>query len=172
MPHYNTIFNQLFNFIPRHRFDKMVEKLQMDKYSKGFSAWRQFLTVLYAQISGKDSLREIESGLLTNQDKLYHLGLTAVPRSTLSDAMTRRNPLIFEELFYEILSRTQELAPGHRFRFNNPLYSIDSTTIDLCLNVYDWGKIPEKKRSNQTALPAFASRKSAGICGHDRGESS
>ena len=74
MPHYNTIFNQPFNFIPRHRFDKMVESLKMNKYSKGFTAWRQFLTVLYAQISGKDSLREIESGLLTHKNKLYHLG--------------------------------------------------------------------------------------------------
>ncbi len=74
MPHYNTIFNQPFNFIPRHRFDKMVESLKMNKYSKEFTAWRQFLTVLYAQISGKDSLREIESGLLTHKNKLYHLG--------------------------------------------------------------------------------------------------
>ena len=90
-------------------------------------------------------MREIESGLLTHKDKLYHLGLTPVPRSTLSDAMNRRNPLILEELFYEILSRAQSMAPKHSFRFENPLYSIDSTTIDLCLNVYDWAKFRKKK---------------------------
>jgi len=145
MPHYNTIFQQLFNFIPRHRFDKMVNELKMDNYSKGFTAWRQFLTVLYAQISGKDSLREIESGLMTHKSKLYHIGLTPVPRSTLADAMGRRNPLIFEELFYEILARAQSFSPKHKFRFNNPLYSIDSTTIDLCLSVYDWAKFRKKK---------------------------
>ena len=145
MPHNNIIFQQLFNFIPRHRFDKMVDELKMDYYSKGFSAWRQFLTALYTQISGKDSLREIESGLMTHQNKLYHLGLTPVPRSTLSDAMARRNPLIFEEMFYEILSRAQAYSPKHKFHFNNPLYTFDSTTIDLCLNVFNWAKFRKRK---------------------------
>ena len=79
MPHQNTIFNQLFNFIPRYRFDRVVGDLQMDRYSKGFSCWKQFLTLLYAQIRSKDSLRDIESGLTTHQNKLYHLGMAPVP---------------------------------------------------------------------------------------------
>ena len=145
MPHYNTIFNQLFNFVPGHRFDKMVSELNMDKYNKGFTARKQLITLLYAQISGKDSLRDIESGLMTHQNKLYHLGLNPVAKSTLADAMSRRNPVIFEELFYDLLGRLQAYAPKHKFRFNNPLYSIDSTTIDLCLNVYDWAKFRKKK---------------------------
>ncbi len=69
--HYNSIFQQLFNFIPRHRFEKSVKKLSGDRYCKCFTAWKQFLTLLYAQISGKDSLREIENGLLANHKRLF-----------------------------------------------------------------------------------------------------
>lgn len=145
MPHYNTIFNQLFQFIPGHHFEKTVRELKMDNYCKSFTSRKQFLTLLYAQISGKDSLREIESGLLSNKNKLYHLGLESVARSTLSDAMNRRDPRIFEEMFYEVLRRAQEFAPKHKFKFNNPLYSIDSTTISLCLNMFEWAKYRTRK---------------------------
>ena len=72
--HYSSIFQQLFNFIPEHRFEKSAENLSGDRYCKHFTAWWQFLTCLYAQITGKDSLREIENGLLANHDRLYHLG--------------------------------------------------------------------------------------------------
>ena len=104
---YYSIFRRLFKFIPRYRFEKMVEKVSSDRYCKSFSAWQQFLTCLYAQITGKDSLREIASGLATNQSRLYHLGMAAVAKSTLSDAMNRRSPDIFEALFKEILERSR-----------------------------------------------------------------
>jgi len=143
--HYNTVFQQLFNLIPRHRFEKSVEILGGDRYCKHFSAWKQCLTLLYAQITGKDSLREIETGLLANQKNLYHLGMEAVPRSTLSEAMNRRDPEIFKALFEEMLDRVLKLSPKHRFKFNNPLYAIDSTTIPLCLSVYDWAHYRKEK---------------------------
>ena len=136
--YYYSIFQQLFKFIPRYRFENSVKNMSGDRYSKKFSAWQQFLTCLYAQITGKDSLREIASGLATNQSRLYHLGMTAVAKSTLADAMNRRSPEIFEALFDEILDRAIACAPGHGFKFHNPLYAIDSTTIDLCLAQYDW----------------------------------
>jgi hypothetical protein len=145
MSYYRTVFNQLFNFIPRHRFDKCVTELKGDHYCKGFTAWKQFLVLLYSQISGKDSLRQIESGLLMQRNKLYHLGLDPVPRSTLSDAMAARDPVIVEELFYDILQRAVQVSPGHKFKFKNPLYSIDATTIDLCLSIYDWAKFRKRK---------------------------
>ena len=143
--HYNTIFSQLFQFIPRHRFDKAVENNGSDHYCKHFTAWRQFLTCLYAQITGKDSLREICDGLLTNQSRLYHLGMEPVARSTLSDAMNRRAPSVFGELFNELLARCEKLAPGHGFRFHNPLFAIDSTTIAVSLNAYDWARYRTNK---------------------------
>ena len=142
---YNTIFSQLFQFIPRHRFEKSVEKGGADRYCKHFSAWRQFLTCLYAQITGKDSLREISDGLLVNRRRLYHLGMEPVAKSTLADAMNRRDPAVFEDLFNELLSRCTRLAPGHGFRFHNPLYAIDSTTIPLCLATYDWARYRANK---------------------------
>ena len=96
------------------------------------------MTLLFAQISGKDSLREIENALLANHKRLYHLGMEAVAKSTLSEAMNRRNPEIFKALFEEILDRVMAVAPKHKFKFKNPLYAIDSTTIDLCLSRYNW----------------------------------
>lgn len=143
--HYNTIFSQLFQFIPRHRFESSVENCGADRYCKHFSAWKQFLTCLYAQITGKDSLREISDGLLVNQARLYHLGMEPVAKSTLADAMNRRDPEIFRDLFNELLERCTALAPGHGFRFHNPLYAIDSTTISLCLSTYDWARYRKNK---------------------------
>ena len=96
------------------------------------------MTLLFAQISGKDSLREIENALLANHKRLYHLGMEAVTKSTLSEAMNRRNLEIFKALFEEILDRVMAVVPKHKFKFKNPLYAIDSTTIDLCLSRYNW----------------------------------
>jgi transposase len=143
--HYNIIYQQLFNFIPRHSFEKSVENLSGDRYCKHFTAWKQFLTCLYAQITGKDSLREIENALLANYRRLYHLGMEAVPKSTLSEAMNRRSPEMFQSLFEAILDRALRYAPKHKFRFKNPLHAIDSTTINLCLNLYDWAHYRKNK---------------------------
>jgi len=77
--YYYTIFQQLFNFIPRYSFEKSVKELSGDHYKKKFSTNQQFLTCLYAQITGKDSLREIERGLIANHNRLYHLGMTLKP---------------------------------------------------------------------------------------------
>ena len=132
--YYNSIYSQLINFIPRYRFEKIVKKSGEDRYCKHFTAWKQFLTLLFAQISGKDSLREIENALLANHKRLYHLGMEAVAKSTLSEAMNRRNPEIFKALFEEILDRVMAYAPKHKFKFKNPPYAIDSTMIDLCLS--------------------------------------
>ncbi|MBO4619637.1 MAG: DUF4372 domain-containing protein, partial [Victivallales bacterium] len=115
--HYNSIFSQLFQFMPRHRFEKTAEANSSNRYCKHFTAWRQLLTCLYAQITGKDSLREICDGLLTNQTRLYHLGMEPVAKSTLADAMNRRDPAVFKALFDELLARCTKLAPGHGFRF-------------------------------------------------------
>jgi len=146
MAHYNTILHQLLLLIPRHQFDNIVETLDGDRYVKTFSTWNQLTTLLYAQASGKESLREIENGLLLQSSRLYHLGLPAkVPRSTLSDANTHRDARIYEQLFYKLLSRCRDLTPKHKFRFKNPLYSLDATVVDLCLAMYPWAKFRRRK---------------------------
>ena len=159
--YYNSIYSQLFNFIPWYRFEKIVKKSGGDRYCKHFTAWKQFLTLLFAQISGKDSLREIETALLANHKRLYHLGMEAVAKSTLSEAMNRRNPEIFKALFEEILDRVMAVAPKHKFKFKNPLYAIDSTTIDLCFIPLWLGILPQAQRCYQAAYGTWFIRKFA-----------
>ncbi len=145
MHNVDTIFSELLKLCPRYEFEKAVERYQGDRYVKAFTAWQQYITILYSQITRKDSLRDIETGFLSHATRWYHLGFTGVRRSTLSDANTKRDYKIFEDTFYRLLARCRDLTPKHRFRFKNPLYTIDSTTIDLCLSVFPWAKFRKTK---------------------------
>jgi len=143
--HSNTILHQLMTLIPRHQFENAVSEYAGDRYVKTFTTWKQLTTLLYAQASGKNSLRDIQTSLETQGSKLYHLGLTAVKRSTLSDANRDRDYQIMEKLFYHLLARCQQIAPKHQFRFKNPAYAFDSSTIDLCLALFPWAKFRQTK---------------------------
>jgi len=146
MRHYNTIFSQVLDLIPRHQFETIVKRHNADRYVKYFSCWQQFITLLFAQIRSKDSLRDIETSLRTHTNKWYHhLGLKDIKRSTLCDANKNRNYKIYEQLFYKILQRCTDITPRHRFKFKNPLYTLDSTVIDLCLSLYPWAKFRKTK---------------------------
>ena len=123
MAHYTTIMNELLNLIPRHRFETIVSNHGGNRYVKRFDCWNQFTVLLYAQSSGKDSLRDIEQAFMVNSNRLYHLGLPAIKRSTLADANTNRNYCIYENLFYRFLERCKDITPKHKFKFKNPLYS-------------------------------------------------
>ncbi|MDP3793135.1 MAG: IS4 family transposase, partial [Candidatus Uhrbacteria bacterium] len=138
--------HQLVSLLPGHQFDKFVEDLDGDRYVKTFSTRSQLTTLLYAQAGGKQSLRDIQNGLLAQGSRLYHLGLPAkVAKSTLADANTNRDCRIYEQLFYTLLARCRDLTPKHRFRFKNPLYSLDATVIDLCLASFPWAKFRARK---------------------------
>ena len=144
--HTNTIFHQLLHFIPRDRFERFVGQHGGDRYAKTLSTWNQLAVLLYAQATGKDSLREIETGLLAQQQSWHHLGLKTAARSTLSDANNRRSYEMFKKLFMELHERCKGLTPGSReFRFKNPLYALDSTTVMLCLSVFDWAHYSKQK---------------------------
>lgn len=146
MPHYNTVFNDLLDLYPRHRFESAVESLGADRYVKSFTTWQQFVALLYAQASGKNSLREIETGLLSQSNRLYHLGLDGkVARSTLSDANANRPWKVYEHLFYAMLERCRDLTPSHKFRFKNPLYSLDATSIELGLSAFPWAQYAKRQ---------------------------
>jgi len=161
MNYSNTIFNQLLNFLPRQHFNQLVEEYQADKYTKNMTVWNQFIAMLYAQVTGKDSLREIETGFNTQKNIWYHLGINTVAKSTLSDANAKRNPEIFEKLFYSLLSQCKDITSERQFDFTNPLYSFDSSVINLCLSVFDWAKYRTTKGAlklhmllnNRTAIP-------------------
>ena len=145
MAHYNTVFNQLLNMLSRHRFENSVSQYQGDYYTKHFTSWNQLLVNLYAQASGKDSLRDVETGLRVQQNNWYHLGLKSAARSTISYANGKRDYRIYEDTFYQTLDKCKDVTPKHRFKFKNPLYSLDATVIDLCLSLFPWAKFRKQK---------------------------
>jgi len=145
MSHVNTIYNQLLQLLPRHEFEKGVILHKGDKYVKYFTCWQQFITLLYAQIRKKDSLRDIITSLCVQYKRWYHIGLKKICRSTLSDANNNRSYQIFERLFYKLLERCKTITPRHKFRFKNPLHTIDATTIELCLSIFPWAKYRKTK---------------------------
>jgi hypothetical protein len=141
----NTVFSQLLQLICQYRFKKSVDDHEGDKYTKRFSCWQQLLVLLFAQAKGYTSLRDIEVSLRSHSRKWYHLGLTSVARSTLADANSGREADIFKDVFYGLLDKCRDLAPAHRFKFKNPLYTFDSTLINVCLSLYPWATYRKKK---------------------------
>lgn len=98
----NTIFNQLLGFLPKCEFEQFVEEHGGDKYTKSLTTWNQLVVLIYAQATGKDSLREIETGFNVHGNTWYHLGMKTVAKSSLADANKRRDYKIFEKLFYTL----------------------------------------------------------------------
>ena len=145
MKNNNTIFGQMLQFISRYEFQKAVNEYKSEKHSKGFSSWTHFVSMLFGQLSGQEGLRGIETGLAAQEQKLYHLGVRSVKRSTLSYANTHRTHRVFKAVFESLLKKVTSNAPRHKFKFKNRLYSIDATVIDLCLSLYDWAKFRQKK---------------------------
>ena len=133
-----TIFNQILQFVPKNKLQSFVGQHQADRYVKKMTVWNQFVILMYAQATGKDSLRDIETGLRTQSPFWYHLGINSISKSTVARVNTNRSYKIFEQLFYAILDECKSVMPSRTFSFENPLYSLDSTTILLCLNLCDW----------------------------------
>ena len=143
--HKHTVMGQMIQMFSRFEFQKAVKAAGTEYHARGFSSWNHFVAMLFGQLCGQDSLRGIEAGLATQGRNLYHLGITPVHRSTLSYANEHRSYDLFQKLFFLMLSKCQPFAPRHKFRFKNPLYSIDATVIDLCLTLYNWAKFRTTK---------------------------
>ncbi len=141
----HTILGQILQIIPRFEFEKLVKETKSEYHARGFTSWNHFGSLLFGQLAGQDSLRTIQTGLATQSPSLYHLGIKPVPRSTLSYANENRPADLFAQIFYCMLSKCQSIAPRHKFRFKNPLYSIDATVIQLCLSMFDWAKFQVSK---------------------------
>ena len=101
--------------------------------------------MLFAQAAGKNSLRDIVVAFNSQAKKLYHLGAIPITKSTIADANARRSWEMFQEIYFKLLNRFRYLRPGHSLKFKNPLFTIDSTLIDLCLNVFPWAKFRTRK---------------------------
>ena len=146
MQSFCSLLVQILNVIPRGQFTQLVARYQSDRHARGFTSWEQFVSMLFCHLGRAQSLREIEYGLLSAGGKLNHLAIDAPSRSTLSYANAHRPWQLYESLFYSILDHCRSVQPGkHRLRFKNPLFSIDSTTVELVSEMYSWAKYNKAK---------------------------
>lgn len=145
MAHNNTVFAQLLKLIPRHEFETLANQHHQGQKFRKFTRWSQFVALSLAQLSGRCSLRDIVSNLSAQACKLYHLGSVKVTRSSLGRVNEQQSYKLYEALFCKLLTRCKSCSPHHGFRFKNPLYSLDSTTIDLCLSMFPWAKFRTAK---------------------------
>ena len=141
-----SMFSQILKLIPRIDFERMVKQTKSEYASKGVSSWSQFVAMMFCQLGRAHSLREIEGGLKSCEGKLTHLGIEAPAKSSLSYANAHRPWELYQKVFYSVLNTVSSSVKAPRkFRFKNKLVSLDSTTIDLCLSVFDWAKFRRTK---------------------------
>lgn len=143
-----TVFKQLLQFLPQHEFKNCVARYNGHYKVRKFSCYDQFLCLAYAQISGRESLRDIETCLNSHHEKLYHIGFRSkVSRSTISDANEARDYRIFQDFGYVLIGLAQELYKDEDLAIDlkQPLFAFDSTTIDLCLSLFLWAEFRETK---------------------------
>lgn len=136
----------MVQFLDEFVFLRIVKKYDGDKYVKHFSCWNQLLTLMFGQLTGKPSLRRFIIASAPIQSKFYSLGLGRnVTRSNLSKANNTRDYHIFEEFPYHTVAVVQRMRIEHIFKLGGRVYAFDSTTIDLCLSVYEWAHFRRKK---------------------------
>lgn len=144
-----TVFSQIMSLLPRYEFDKQVDKYQGNYKTRNFSCWDQFLTMSFAQLTYRESLRDIEVCLKARGTKLYHLGFRGnVTRTNLANANESRNWMIYSDIAMYLISRARTLyqydnIPG--LDVDKTIYAIDSSTIDLCLSLFPWANFRKRK---------------------------
>jgi len=166
MNRFCSIFSQLLQFFPRTEFQELVTITQAERHAKGFTCWSQFVSMLFCQLGRAHSLREITGGLRSCEGKLKHLGITAPSHTTLAYANRHRPWELYQHVFVKLFDRCRiQVKVGKRkFRFKNKLISMDSSTIDLCLEMFDWAKFRQTKGAiklhllldHDGYLPSFA----------------
>lgn len=148
-----TVFAQLLGFVPFAHFEHLVDKYQANRWTRDFTAWSHFICMAYAQFTRREGLRDLIACLNSQSAKLYHVGLrNRVTRSTLADANERRNCELFESLGQRLIEMATALHKDHDIGLGlkEPLYAMDSTTIDLCLKLFPWADF----RSTKAAVKA------------------
>jgi hypothetical protein len=143
-----TVFSQLISHLPDREFRRCVERYRGDYRLRGFSCWDQFLCMAFAQLTYRDSLRDIEACLRSASDKLYHMGIRGrVSRSTLADANETHDWRIFADFAQRLIALARPLYAGDEIgvELDQSLYALDSTTIDLCLSLFPWAGFRQHK---------------------------
>jgi putative transposase len=145
MAYHNTIFRQMLQIISRLDFNHIVRKHAGDHRVRTLRCWDQFIFMLFAQLSGRHSLRETVSGINSVHRKLYHLGSKRLRRSTLSDANNKRPYQIYQDIFFKLLAHVQKIAPKYKLKLDRKLFILDATTIDLALKLFPWARFRKTK---------------------------
>jgi hypothetical protein len=143
-----TVFAQLLDFLPQYEFDKCVARYHGNRRVRKFSAYEQFLVLAFAQLTWRESLRDIETCLASFGPKLYHAGIRQpTARSTLADANENRDWRIFADFAHVLIQQATALYAEEPFRFElqAAAYALDSTTIDLCLSLFPWATFRRAK---------------------------
>ena len=135
--HIKTRFGEILKEFPKGKFEQIVQMNNANKYKKSFSAYDHLIALIYAQLSGSTSLRQVETGFNVHSQHHYHLGTGQIKRSTLSDANNHRNPDIFKQLVSYLI---QFINRKQRKELNTLLYLLDSTPIQLRDSWHDWAK--------------------------------
>ncbi|MDN3657512.1 IS4 family transposase [Ferruginibacter paludis] len=161
------VFAQIITFLPARVFDKCVSRYEGNKWVKHFSCWNQLMCMIFGQLSGRESLRDLLITISAHSNKYYHLGLGKnVSRSNLAMANEQRNCSIYESFAYEMIAIAQgHLTDETDFPLLLPgnVYAFDYTTVDLCLNVFWWATFRKAKGAIKihtlydvkTSIPAF-----------------
>jgi hypothetical protein len=163
-----TIFSQIMDYIPKYSFDSCVKKYRGNYKVQSFTCWEQFLVMTFAQLTYRESLRDIETCLRAMQNKLYHTGIRSkISRSTLADANQNRDWRIYADFAYILIDKAKELYRDDKFfkELDETVYALDSTTIDLCLSLFPWAKFRKTKSAIkihtlldlQNNIPSFIS---------------
>lgn len=143
-----TLFSQVMEFVPWKTFGRIVERLKGDAGVRTLSCAELFRILAFSQLTWRESLRDIEACLTANHAKLFHMGLGSAPaRSTLSDALNRRDWRIYQALALRLIARARALYADEPslLDLDAAVYALDSTTIDLCLSLFDWAPFRSTK---------------------------
>jgi hypothetical protein len=144
----SILFKQITQVISRTGFQKIVDRYDGDKHTKTFSSWQHLMVMLFAQLAGRTSLRDITHSLQSNRNCLHHMGIKKVSRNNLSYRNEHRDYRIFEGAYYMLrdqLLGLMKIKQVKNFKFKQELKAIDSTTIALCKSLYDWASFRKTK---------------------------
>jgi transposase len=161
-----TLFAQVMEYVPWKTFGRIIDRHDGDAGVRTLDCADLFRVMAFAQLTWRESLRDIESCLTANQSKLFHMGLSGVPaRSTLSDALNQRDWRIYHALAMRLIARARDLYAKEStgLELDATVYALDSTTIDLCLSLFDWAPFRTTKAAVKMhtlldlrgAIPAF-----------------
>lgn len=140
MSHHNTVFQQLLSTLSRHEFESLAKAHHKGQKLRSVARWDQFIGMAMSQLSGRQSLRDIEANLKAQGHKLYHLGAKPIAKSSLARVNEKQPFELYQGLFYKLLEKFDRQPSRHKFRFKNPLFSLDASLIDLSLKLFPWAR--------------------------------